>query len=584
MIGGKYTLRGGRRDGRLGSWHTLSDQDGQVHGGLSLDPSALDEAAAHRLSDTIRANNQLPGILSLIDQAAEENVLWLISATPASPTVQQALDTGNPIPGAVSLQIAVDCGQTLSRLHEAGLAHGDLNGDTVVLNATGAVTLVECGYAHALVGTSPGPGHDVNGWVALLRSLAQPRPDDTVKQLLLSAAMQAEATGGSPGLAAGLSVLTDAAPGVPGYADRGSLALVSATVAATAMTAQSPRAAANAFPGSAAASAPSAPGSAPAPGTAPGSVGAQGYPGSAGAAGFAPPGSPSAGQGAGVAGSPGSAGAASAGSGAGMAGAGGAAAAGGMAAGMAGAGGHAAGQGAGGFAGHEEATAILQAYPDDHAVTLPPQELATRLGKLARESAGPQQLNPMPPAYVAPPRQEADGIVRFGRGVAAPSAPQQPSPVGAPGWQTGTRAMPVQQRRKRGLLAGAITFVLTMALVVAIGYVLWDRNRTPLAIVSVSAATAKPVERGCDFDVTVIGKVNTNGERGTIQYVWQQVDETKDVTTKVFTQDVDKGTQVVELPLLWQLRGKGKINATAVLRVLSPTPVQAETKFVYNCP
>lgn len=487
MIGGKYTLRGGRREGRLGTWQTLSDQDGQVHGGLSLNTSALDEAAARRLSDAIRATNNLPGVLSLIDQAVENDIVWLISVTPASPTISQALAAGSPIPAAVSLQIAVDCGQTLTALHAAGAAHGDVSGDNVILGATGTISLAECGYAHALAGTRPGPGHDVNGWIAILRQLAKPRPDDTVKQLLLSAAMEAEGTGGAPGLAAGLAVLTEGASGVPGYADRGSLALVSATVSSATAVAPGLAAAPLARPASSAAPASS------------------GIPASSAT----------------------------------------------------------------------DATMRIdpgQVLSDDHAVTLPPQELATRLGNLARENV-----------ERSTPRADADGIVRFGRGVAAPQAPVPPQGA-MPGWNTGTAPMPAPRRRKKSWIAAAITFVLTVALFVAIAYVLYERNKTPLAITSApTVAPVSPLGTRCDFDVDIVGKISTNGERGTIKYHWEEVVGEKVEKTDVFEKVVNQGASAVEVHLIWKFSGKGSVKAKAVLKVEAPQITEGFSEFTYTC-
>jgi hypothetical protein len=626
MIGGKYTIRGAGRAGRLGTWHVLSDPDGQVHGGLSLDPSALDQAAAHRLSDAIR-NSQalgLPTLLRLIDQAAEGNVLWLISAVPATPTVSQALSTGNPIPAAVTLQLAVDCGQTLASLHEAGLAHGDVSGDTVILGATGVVALAECGYAHALAGTAPGPGNDVNGWVALLRELAKPRPDDTAKQLLLASANQAESTGGSAGLTAALTTLREKAAQIPGFADRGSLALVSATVssafaAGPASTGPASTAGGPAGTFAAGAAGAGAAGVGAAGGTGAAGAGAAGAAAAGGVAGLASGAAVGYPGGAGVAASPPGA---NAGSGAGSPGAypgAGASASASPPSAYPGAG--SASSGAAGSPpgavkptspelprhvsppsgpvpaappgvppyappqnyGAGEATAILPAGQEGHALTLPPQELATRLGNLARESA---QQNPTPRLTPAPPRQGEDGVVRFGRGVATPSAPQPAAAsVQSPAWQTGTSAYPTKPKRRKGpLIAGAITFVLTVALVAAVGWVLYGQYSTPLAVVSAQAAATNPPgttpETRCNVAVNVVGTITTNGERGTITYEWLKDGQ----STGVLTHNVRKGETAVQLPLVWTISGKGKHDAKATLKILGPQVTETVAEFTYNCP
>jgi hypothetical protein len=312
----------------------------------------------------------------------------------------------------------------------------------------------------------------VNGWIAILRQLAKPRPDDTVKQLLLTAAMEAEGTGGAAGLAAGLAVLTEGAQGVPGYADRGSLALVSATVSSATASAPAPAAAVAASLGN-------------------------------------------------------------------------------------------------------DATMRLdpgQVLSDNHAVTLPPQELATRLGNLARENV-----------ERSTPRADADGIVRFGRGVAAP--PPQAPPAGAmPGWNTGTAPMPAPRKRKKSWIAAGITFVLTVALFVAVAYVLYDRNKTPLAITSAPAvAPVSPLGVRCDFDVDIVGKISTNGERGTIKYHWEEVVGAKVEKTDAFEKAVNKGTSIVEVHLVWKFSGKGSVKAKAVLKVEAPQVTEGVSEFTYTC-
>jgi hypothetical protein len=126
--------------------------------------------------------------------------------------------------------IAVDTGETLVALHSSGSAHGGLSTDTVVLGGDGRVLVSETGYAHALSGTTPGPGHDTTGWVKMLRALATPRPADDAKRLLNEAAEEAEAVGGAAGLATALTHLSDKARQVAGYGERSALAMLASLV------------------------------------------------------------------------------------------------------------------------------------------------------------------------------------------------------------------------------------------------------------------------------------------------------------------------------------------------------------------
>jgi hypothetical protein len=224
---GDYALSGPSRTGRVGTWSVLTGPDGLPRGGLRLDTTRLDQAIADRLSAVVRATRALPGFQSLIDQVHDGKYLWLIADTPASPTLASLFGSGAALPPPVALLIAVDIGQSLSALHAAGLAHGDVGGDTVVLTADGRAVLTECGYAAALAGTTPGPGPDVTAWVALARSLAAASSHNA---LLLAAAAHAENAGGAAGLTAALDSLTGSASQVPGYGERSALAVVAAMV------------------------------------------------------------------------------------------------------------------------------------------------------------------------------------------------------------------------------------------------------------------------------------------------------------------------------------------------------------------
>lgn len=238
IVGGRYTTQGTFRSSRVGSWFVLSDQDGQVRGGLRL--NALDQAETQRLQGVL---SPAPGLLNVVDQVRDENGHWLITAAPATPTVAEALQARIGLPPTTALLIAVDTGQTLVALHDAGTAHGGLTVDTVVLSRDGRIVLAECGYAHALAGTHAGPGHDTTGWIKMLRALAAPRVADDAKRLLNAAADEAEALGGRDGLTTALTNLSNQAMRLAGYGDRSGLAMLASrvpTVAGTAPAAAPP--------------------------------------------------------------------------------------------------------------------------------------------------------------------------------------------------------------------------------------------------------------------------------------------------------------------------------------------------------
>jgi hypothetical protein len=234
---GDYTVTGPSRTGRVGTWSVLVGPDGTQRGGLRLDTTQLDQAVADRLSSVVRAVRSHPGFQVLIDQVHDGRYLWLVADVPASPTLGALLASGVSLPAPVALLIAVDIGQSLSGLHTSGLAHGDVNGDTVILTADGRAVLAECGYAHALAGTTTGPGPDVSAWVALVRSLAKAAANNAH---LMAAANQAENIGGTAGLDAALEQLATAATQVPGYGERSALAVVAAMVPVAATVPSAP--------------------------------------------------------------------------------------------------------------------------------------------------------------------------------------------------------------------------------------------------------------------------------------------------------------------------------------------------------
>ncbi|GHJ46294.1 hypothetical protein Cs7R123_36360 [Catellatospora sp. TT07R-123] len=237
MIGGKYTVRGQGRPGRLGTWHVLSTEDGKVRGGVRLEERALaDHATAQRVGEVVQAVAalRLPGLLNVTEQLVDGRYTWLITSASPSPTLAQVIASGVPVPPEVPLLIATDTAQTLLKLHEAGRAHGDLRPETIVLSGAGAALLAETGYTHALAGTTAGPGHDTAGWAKLLNYLASGNTDPAVAQLLRQAAQQAEATGGSAGLTSALPVLTSGGAKVAGFGDRGAVKALAANATAAA--------------------------------------------------------------------------------------------------------------------------------------------------------------------------------------------------------------------------------------------------------------------------------------------------------------------------------------------------------------
>jgi len=458
VIGGRYGTQGTFRASRVGSWFVLSDPEGQLRGGLRL--NALDQAETQRLQGVL---SPAPGLLNVVDQVRDENGHWLITASPATPTVAEALQARIGLPPTVALLIAVDTGQTLAALHDAGTAHGGLTADTVVLSGDGRVVLAECGYAHALAGTQPGPGHDTTGWIKLVRGLATPRPADDAKRLLNAAADEAEALGGKAGLTTALLSLSNQAMRLPGYGERSALAMLAQMVPTPASAAPPPK---RLEESETVAIAPPKAGSAAAQ------------------------------------------------------------------------------------------TAVLRDPPHEQE-TLQPAQLAAQMNK------------------------QKEDVLRFGRGVAPLPQPQRRPPLADTGWAGELpQQRPVKRQKPwRARIIGIISGLVTLVLVAYVGYQIIQRL-VPLRVGGATVALAEPLGDKCDVQAKVMGTIRTNGAAGTITYRWLTSDGK---TTAILAEQVNLGTEHVQVPLLWTFSGKSTIRAKATLHILTPSELEASTEFTYSC-
>lgn len=157
-------------------------------------------------------------------------------------------------------------------------------------------------------------------------------------------------------------------------------------------------------------------------------------------------------------------------------------------------------------------------------------------------------------------------VVRFGPGV-----PSEPAPT--PSWGAPTTG---KRSRGRRWSAGLLT------LGVVAGVVAW-LLLAPTRPMTVTGATveAAVAPGACDVVVDVVGTVATDGRPGTLRYQWLRSDGR---TTPPQTQTVASGATSTEVRLQWSVAGRGRLPATATLRVLDPTPVDATGGFTYSCP
>ncbi|MGW2704000.1 hypothetical protein [Streptomyces sp. NPDC001340] len=153
-------LSGWSRDTRFGTWHALlPDASGEpVLGALRIDPALFEpHGTRERLAAMVLATAKLrlPGLLGTVDLVAEAGEVWLLTARPPAPALADVLSADGPRPDAGSVaSILNETAQTLLALHTAGLAHGSLGPDTVVLAPDGVALLSEAGLS-AVLGDAP---------------------------------------------------------------------------------------------------------------------------------------------------------------------------------------------------------------------------------------------------------------------------------------------------------------------------------------------------------------------------------------------------------------------------------------------
>jgi hypothetical protein len=210
------------RIGACGTWWVAGTPAGQTLGTLQLDPDLVAAPEARdRLAATVaavRAANP-PGVLRTTELVYDSRRAWLVVATPPQPTLADLLAADRTLPAGAAAGIAVDVAEALRSLHAAGLHHGDLTPETVVLTGAGAARLAEVGVLAAVRGVPVDIGADATAWGALARALA-PRAADGEASLLIEAAGIAEAGD----LTAAARRLALAAADLPDFATRDALA------------------------------------------------------------------------------------------------------------------------------------------------------------------------------------------------------------------------------------------------------------------------------------------------------------------------------------------------------------------------
>ncbi|MGV4984601.1 hypothetical protein ACVB8X_42535 [Streptomyces sp. NRAIS4] len=160
-------LSGWSRDTRHGTWHALLPARSGDHaaGALRIDRALLvPEGTRERLAAMVLATARLrlPGLLGTVDLVAEAGEVWLLTARPPAPVLADILSSDGPRPDAGSAaSILNETAQTLLALHTAGLTHGSLTPDTVVIAPDGVALMAEAGLC-AVLGDAPDAGRQAS--------------------------------------------------------------------------------------------------------------------------------------------------------------------------------------------------------------------------------------------------------------------------------------------------------------------------------------------------------------------------------------------------------------------------------------
>ena len=153
----------------------------------------------------------------------------------------------------------------------------------------------------------------------------------------------------------------------------------------------------------------------------------------------------------------------------------------------------------------------------------------------------------LPVGSVAAARSDpAAAPVRFGPGLSGGSAPPA-----MPNW--GKPAKP--RRRPRRWLSVLSTF-LTLAIIAAVGVVLWLRTHEVFKVTSVAVAPAALPGNKCNVTVDVVGSIVTNGRGGQVTYQWVR---NGDIASPVATTVVGTGQTTAPLHLDWYLHRQGHL-------------------------
>ncbi|AUY53316.1 hypothetical protein [Streptomyces sp. CB01881] len=202
-------------------------------------------------------------------------------------------------------------------------------------------------------------------------------------------------------------------------------------------------------------------------------------------------------------------------------------------------------------------SAVLPAPVDPGATPRPGQSSAGQSSPDASSSGASRTEQPLAPGELR----------RFGPGV-----PPQAAAV----WHGA--AVPDAQQPRRPRRVGR--WLVPVAVLLAVLAFLYWRFATPALAVTGVGVTTDPAGPACGGTAVITAAVETNGGTGTLHYRWLRSDGT---TSGEIAQDVRSGAHRTDLVLRWSFEGRGDLQATATLEILSPDTRTAAASFPYHC-
>lgn len=208
---GEYRRGSRLRTTRAGTWFPALGPDDQPAGLLLLHPAVTLRVLRPTIGRLARLG--LPGVLpTLPDLVTQAGRNWLVATASPAPTLADLLDKGpHRGPGNAAALLA-DVAVTLLEVHDAGLAHGGVGPQAVVLGTAGTALLTDWGTDQRASAAG-----DLRAWCELAGLLAQHWcPGPVARAAVLARAVHAaERLGPADGFEAALDQLQVLAAATP---------------------------------------------------------------------------------------------------------------------------------------------------------------------------------------------------------------------------------------------------------------------------------------------------------------------------------------------------------------------------------